>query len=167
MSNPVNRSAITTLQSVTCPASVCYIVMNSIARYIISFIIDRMTEMSCNVLGDRQSPDTISVYPSDIVTLEWHHNFRNASDDIIATSHVGSGQIYISPDPPTSSSWIKIQSEGNNTEWYPGVKLNERLGKWVFSGRCIQRRLITLFRQDFVIPPGLAQGYYLVRGELL
>lgn len=38
--------------------------------------------------------------------MEWHHNFRNSSDDIIDASHLGSGLVYLSPDPPTDSSWV-------------------------------------------------------------
>lgn len=67
-------------------------------------------------------------------SLEWHHNNRTAADDIIATSHVGPGLVYLSPDPPQTDSWTKIQEEGEITPgyWYSGGKLNDRDGKYVF-----------------------------------
>ncbi|KIJ64230.1 carbohydrate-binding module family 1 protein [Hydnomerulius pinastri MD-312] len=109
-------------------------------------------DLRCNVLGDIPNPTTIPVAPGDIVTLEWHHNNRTAQDDIIATSHKGASNIYLSPYPPTNTSWVKIQEEGETAPgvWYVAGKLNDRAGK-----------------QDVRIPEGLAPGNYLLRSELL
>ncbi|EIN11131.1 hypothetical protein PUNSTDRAFT_142953 [Punctularia strigosozonata HHB-11173 SS5] len=109
-------------------------------------------DLRCNVLGDVQNPHTVPVHPGDIVTLEWHHNWRNTSDDIIATSHLGPSSIYLSPDPPTNNSWVKIQEEGLSADgtWYTGQKLNMRQGK-----------------QDLQIPSGIAPGFYLLRSDLI
>lgn len=64
--------------------------------------------MKCHVLGDKLDCNTINVLPGDIVTFDWHHDNRTTSDDIIAGSHVGPCLIYISPDPPTDNSWVKL-----------------------------------------------------------
>jgi len=111
-----------------------------------------MPEMACNVMGEIPNNATIQAAPGDVVTLEWHHNFRNSSDDIIDASHKGSGLVYISSDPPVGDSWLKIQEEGQdaNGTWYSGGKLNSRQGK-----------------QDVQIPDNLVPGFYLLRGELL
>ena len=45
--------------------------------------------MRCNILGDKQVPHTIAVQPGDTLTLDWHHNNRTASDDVIDYSHHG------------------------------------------------------------------------------
>ena len=73
-------------------------------------------------------------------SLEWHHNNRTTADDIIATSHLGSGVVYISQDPPQADSWVKIQEEGEITPgyWYSGGKLNDRQGK------CVADKLFSL-----------------------
>ena len=46
-------------------------------------------DMRCNVLGDIPVLDTINVRPGDNLTLDWHHDFRNAEDEVIADSHHG------------------------------------------------------------------------------
>ncbi|THH01982.1 hypothetical protein EW026_g815 [Hermanssonia centrifuga] len=110
-------------------------------------------DMRCNVLGDIPDPNTIQVQPNDIVTFEWHHQDRTSDDDIIASSHHGAGLVYISPNPPTNSSWVKIQEEGEGPEqgtWYVTGKQTERQGK-----------------QDIQIPADLAPGQYFLRPELL
>lgn len=70
-------------------------------------------DLRCNVMGDIQAPDTIKVAPGDNLTFDWHHDYRNDSDDIIAFSHHGPSLVYISPDPPTEEgSFVKIWEEG-------------------------------------------------------
>ena len=46
-------------------------------------------DIRCNVMGDIQAPDTIKVKPGDNLTLDWHHDYRNGTDDVIASSHHG------------------------------------------------------------------------------
>jgi hypothetical protein len=66
--------------------------------------------------------------------VEWHHDYRTAEDDTIATSHKGAGLVYLSPDPPVGESWVKIQEEAEDPPglWYTGDKLNERKGMYAF-----------------------------------
>ncbi|KAF8649571.1 hypothetical protein AX16_005733 [Volvariella volvacea WC 439] len=109
-------------------------------------------DMRCNVLGDIPDPDTIQVKPGDIVTFEWHHQTRTTADGIIDSSHKGAGLVYISPNPPTDNSWVKIQQEGEISR-----------GQWYVTGKHTQRR----GKQDVVVPPNLAPGQYLLRSELL
>lgn len=68
--------------------------------------------MRCNVMGDVQAPDTIKVAPGDNLTFDWHHDKRNEADDVIAESHYGPSLVYITPDPPTEDSFVKIWHEG-------------------------------------------------------
>lgn len=81
-------------------------------------------DLRCNVMGDIQVPDTIQVAPGDNLTFDWHHDFRNDSDDIIASSHHGPSIVYLSPDPPGENSFVKIWEEGlyvSNPWPQPGV----------------------------------------------
>ena len=69
-------------------------------------------DMRCNVLGDKQNPYTIQVEPGDNLTFDWHHDKRTDTDDVIASSHHGPALVYISPDPPTENSFVKIFEKG-------------------------------------------------------
>lgn len=69
-------------------------------------------DMRCNVMGDIPAPDTIKVQPGDHLTFDWHHDYRNDTDEPIAYSHHGPSIIYISPDPPTEDSFVKLWHEG-------------------------------------------------------
>jgi len=69
-------------------------------------------DMRCNVLGDNQNPYTIKVQPGDNLTFDWKHNNRTSQDDIIDFSHHGPTLVYISPDPPTENSFVKIFEKG-------------------------------------------------------
>ncbi|KDQ21541.1 glycoside hydrolase family 61 protein [Botryobasidium botryosum FD-172 SS1] len=131
-------------------------------------------DLRCNVLGDIPDPNTIKVKPGDVVTAEWHHETRANSDDIIDGSHKGAGLVYISPDPPTQNTWVKIQEEGNTIfllkrtqpiafnfkSDYPGENPK---GTWYVTGKHSTRK----GKQDVQIPSGLAPGFYLLRFELL
>ncbi len=33
-------------------------------------------QMTCHVLGDQQDPNTLDVYPGDVLTFDFHHNNR-------------------------------------------------------------------------------------------
>lgn len=83
---------------------------------------------------------------------------------------MGPGLVYLSPDPPQTDSWTKIQEEGEITPgyWYSGGKLNDRDGKYVFYRHCpSKKRRLCEDRQDVQIPDDLAPGFYLLRTELL
>ncbi|TFK62753.1 hypothetical protein BDN72DRAFT_776722 [Pluteus cervinus] len=109
-------------------------------------------DMRCNVLGDTPNPYTIQVKPGDNVTFEWHHKYRGDDDEVIASSHKGAGLVYISPNPPTDRSWVKIQEEGQLPD-----------GQWYIAGKHTQRH----GKQDVAIPRNLAPGQYILRPELL
>lgn len=103
------------------------LILNQTHRYANSPVRDlTKPEMACNVMGEIPNNATIQAAPGDVVTyddvlsllngvasdvlisrLEWHHNFRNSSDDIIDASHKGSGLVYLSPDPPIGDSWVR------------------------------------------------------------
>ncbi|KAG8920590.1 hypothetical protein FRC01_000682, partial [Tulasnella sp. 417] len=109
-------------------------------------------DMKCHVLGDKQDCNTINVLPGDIVTFDWHHNNRTTADDIIDKSHVGPCLIYISPDPPTANSWVKLWHQGQygNNQWCTSNTLISAKGK-----------------MNVAIPNNLAPGNYLLRPELI
>ncbi|KAF2848020.1 lytic polysaccharide monooxygenase [Plenodomus tracheiphilus IPT5] len=69
-------------------------------------------DLSSNVLGDIQAHDTIQFAPGDHLTFDWHHEVRNDTDDVIASSHHGPPLVYISPDPPTENSFVKLWHSG-------------------------------------------------------
>ncbi|KAG8945697.1 hypothetical protein FRC04_000556 [Tulasnella sp. 424] len=109
-------------------------------------------DMKCHVLGDQQDCNTINVLPGDVVTFDWHHDNRTTADDIIATSHLGPCLIYISPDPPTDNSWVKLWHQGQygNNQWCTTNNLIDAKGKL-----------------NVAIPNDLAPGNYLLRPELI
>ncbi|PYH66925.1 putative endoglucanase [Aspergillus vadensis CBS 113365] len=80
------------------------------------------TDMTCNVNGDQAASKTLSVKAGDVVTFEWHHSDRSASDDIIASSHKGPVQVYMAPTAKGSNgnNWVKIAEDGyhkSSDEW--------------------------------------------------
>lgn len=109
-------------------------------------------DLRCNILGDHQARDTIEVVPGDIVTFEWGHEDRLPDDGIIATSHHGPGIVYMSADPPTDDSWVKLWEEGEyeKNKWFVTTKLVEQRGA-----------------HSVQIPEDLKPGYYLLRPELV
>ncbi|KAI5793272.1 endoglucanase B [Geopyxis carbonaria] len=111
-----------------------------------------LPDMACNILGDRASPTTLQVVPGDIISFEWGHRSREASDDIIEASHKGAIAVYISPNPPAAGSWVKIFEEAEYAKdmWAVVPKLRDNRG--VHSVK---------------IPPGLRAGRYVLRPELL
>lgn len=52
----------------------------------------------------------------NMLVVEWHHDARTATDDIIASSHHGPAMVYLSPDPPSENSFVKIWEEGKFAE---------------------------------------------------
>ncbi|OTB06394.1 glycoside hydrolase family 61 protein [Hypoxylon sp. CI-4A] len=116
-------------------------------------------DMRCNVLGDHQVPHTIQVVPGDNVTMEWHHDQRTATDDIIASSHHGPALIYLSPNPPTDNSFVKIWEEGKYAEG-EGARAP---GKWATTADIAANG----GRMNVRIPKGLKAGFYLIRAKMI
>ncbi|KAI0380530.1 hypothetical protein F5Y04DRAFT_257579 [Hypomontagnella monticulosa] len=116
-------------------------------------------DMRCNVLGDHQVPHTIQVQPGDNITLEWHHDARTATDDVIASSHHGPAMVYLSPDPPRENSFVKIWEEGKFAEG-EGPRAP---GKWATTADIAANG----GRMNVRIPKGLKAGFYLIRAEMI
>ncbi|KAA8619466.1 Glycoside hydrolase family 61 protein [Pyrenophora tritici-repentis] len=115
-------------------------------------------DMRCNVLGDLQAHDTIKVNPGDNLTLDWHHETRSDADDVIASSHHGPSMVYISSDPPTNDSFVKIWHEGKyqaNPFPQPGL--------WSTTGDVAKRA----GHMNVRVPAGLKAGFYLIRAEMV
>ncbi|KAK0717308.1 glycosyl hydrolase family 61-domain-containing protein [Lasiosphaeria miniovina] len=116
-------------------------------------------DMRCNVLGDKQVPYTIKVAPGDNLTFDWHHNNRTDADDVIADSHHGPALVYLSPDPPTDNSFVKIWEEGlyeqGTTPFTPG--------KWATTADIAANH----GHMNVRIPAGLKAGHYLIRAEMI
>jgi cellulase len=115
-------------------------------------------DMRCNVLGDIPAHDTIKVIPGDNLTLDWHHELRNDTDEVIASSHHGPSLIYISPDPPSESSFVKIWHEGK----YSAPPFPQP-GKWSTTGDIAKN----FGHMNVRIPEGLKAGHYLIRAEMI
>ncbi|KAI2479051.1 Glycoside hydrolase family 61 protein [Pyrenophora tritici-repentis] len=115
-------------------------------------------DMRCNVLGDLQAHDTIKVNPGDNLTLDWHHETRSDADDVIASSHHGPSMVYISSDPPTNDSFVKIWHEGKyqaNPFPQPGL--------WSTTSDVAKRA----GHMNVRVPAGLKAGFYLIRAEMV
>ncbi|KAF1839309.1 endoglucanase B [Decorospora gaudefroyi] len=115
-------------------------------------------DMRCNVLGDIPAHNTIKVNPGDNLTFDWHHEIRNDTDDIIAESHHGPSLIYISPDPPTQNSFVKLWHQGKfQTNPFP------QPGKWSTTADIKKH----FGHMHVRIPAGLKAGPYLIRAEMI
>ncbi|KAK0749073.1 glycoside hydrolase [Schizothecium vesticola] len=116
-------------------------------------------DLRCNVLGENPNPHTIKVKPGDNLTFDWHHNNRTKADDVIDFSHHGPILAYISPDPPTENSFVKIFEKG----LYELPEKEFAPGKWAISTELKSGFGIMNVR----VPAGLKAGPYLIRGELI
>ncbi|OAK96061.1 endoglucanase B [Phaeosphaeriaceae sp. SRC1lsM3a] len=115
-------------------------------------------DLRCNVMGDIQAADTIKVAPGDNLTFDWHHDYRNDTDDIIASSHHGPSLIYISPDPPTENSFVKIWHSGKyESNPFP------QAGKWSTTADI----RMNYGHMHMRVPEGLKAGHYLIRAEMI
>lgn len=130
-------------------------------------------DIRCNVLGDNPNPQTIKVRPGDNLTFDWHHNNRTKADDVIDFSHHGMvlghrksqlklthpGPIlaYISPDPPTENSFVKIFEKG----LYELPEKEFAPGKWAISTELKSGFGIMNVR----VPAGLKAGPYVGRSS--
>lgn len=109
-------------------------------------------DLTCNKAGIKAS-SSITVSGSDTITFEWHHNDNTASDDIIATSHLGPILVYASK-AGSSLSWTKIAEDG-----YDGKKWAvDKLIAGTYTGKP---------GQHSVKLPGLAPGDYVLRPEII
>ncbi|SPN99234.1 uncharacterized protein DNG_02271 [Cephalotrichum gorgonifer] len=116
-------------------------------------------DIRCNVLGDHSVPYTIDVVPGDTLTLDWHHDSRTPTDDVIDKSHHGAALAYLSPDPPTENSFVKIWHKGK----YEQAAEPLGQGKWAITSEIKPRNGLMNVR----IPADLAPGPYLLRAELI
>ncbi|KAI6713521.1 endo-beta-1:4-glucanase D [Diplocarpon mali] len=108
-------------------------------------------DMTCNV-NNVPAAKTIDVAAGDKITLQWHHDSNQPSDDIIASSHKGPVQAYIAPTASEGAGdvWVKLKEDG-----YSG-------GKWG-----VENLIAAKGKFDVTLPAGLAQGPYLLRGEII
>lgn len=109
------------------------------------------TDMTCNVNGDQPAAKTLEVAAGDKVTFEWHHNSRDASDNIIASSHEGPVMVYMAPTEKgaSGSNWVKIAEDGYNDGTWAVDKLRQNDGK------------------HSVTVPDVPAGNYLFRPEII
>ncbi|PKX91195.1 putative endoglucanase [Aspergillus novofumigatus IBT 16806] len=108
-------------------------------------------DMSCNVNGKNPVAKTLSVKAGDKVTFEWHHDSRTASDDIIASSHMGPVMVYMAPTEKgtAGNGWVKIAEEGYSN------------GKWAVAN------LIANKGKHSITVPDVPAGEYLLRPEII
>ena len=109
-------------------------------------------------MGDIQAHDTIKVQPGDNLTFDWHHEIRNDTDDVIANSHHGPSLIYISPDPPTENSFVKLWHSGKyESNPFP------QAGKWSTTSDIAKH----FGHMNVRVPEGLKAGHYIIRAEMV
>ncbi|EAU32052.1 hypothetical protein ATEG_07790 [Aspergillus terreus NIH2624] len=108
-------------------------------------------DMTCNVNGATAAAKTLDVKAGDKITFEWHHNSRDASDDIIASSHLGPVMVYMAPTEKGSagSGWVKIAEDGYSN------------GKWAVD------TLIANRGKHSITVPDVPAGEYLFRPEII
>ncbi|PVH83652.1 carbohydrate-binding module family 1 protein [Cadophora sp. DSE1049] len=108
-------------------------------------------DMTCNV-ANVAADKTIAVAAGDKLTLEWHHDDNTAGDNIIDSSHVGPVMVYIAPTASNGAGdvWVKLAEDG-----YDG-------SKWA-----VQKLIANKGKHDVTLPSTLADGDYLVRGEII
>ncbi|PSN65497.1 hypothetical protein BS50DRAFT_497298 [Corynespora cassiicola Philippines] len=108
-------------------------------------------DMTCNVGGSTAAPKTIEVKGGDKITFEWHHNTRDAADDIIDGSHKGPVLTYIAPADSNGEGdvWLKLAESGYNA------------GKWAVT------QLIEDRGKHSITLPDLAAGEYILRPEII
>src|SRR5690606_5984864 len=86
------------------------------------------------------------------VTLEWHHNGRFDSDDIIDRSHLGPVLAYLAPyeSDGVGNVWFKIYEDGYNN------------GQWA-----VEKLIANRGKVDIKIPKTIKPGRYILRGEII
>ncbi|OJI97943.1 hypothetical protein ASPVEDRAFT_160962, partial [Aspergillus versicolor CBS 583.65] len=108
-------------------------------------------DMTCNVGGSTAASKYIKAAGGDKLTFEWHHNSRDASDDIIDLSHKGPVMVYMAPSEAGSAGngWVKIAEDGYTDGTWAVETLVENKGK------------------HSVTVPDVPAGKYLFRPELI
>ncbi|KAF9893347.1 hypothetical protein FE257_011779 [Aspergillus nanangensis] len=109
------------------------------------------TDMTCNVNGATAAAKTLPVKAGDKVTFEWHHDSRDASDDIIASSHLGPVMVYMAETEKGAAGdgWVKIAEDGYAD------------GTWAVD------TLIANRGKHSVTVPDVPAGNYLFRPEII
>ncbi|KAI0611977.1 Carbohydrate-binding module family 1 protein [Pyrenophora tritici-repentis] len=107
--------------------------------------------MECNVAGIKATT-SVAVNGGSNIAVEWHHNSADAGDDIVATSHVGPINVYMSK-ASSSMSWTKISAETYDGTW-PVTKLI----KGLYTG--------TPGQHNFTLP-NVVPGDYVIRPEII
>lgn len=87
-----------------------------------------------------------------LIILRRGHESRQTGDNVIESSHKGAIAVYLSPNPPTANSWVKIFEEG---EYAPNM--------WAVVPKLVSNKGVHSVR----IPAGLKAGQYLLRPELI
>ncbi|KAK7541744.1 glycosyl hydrolase family 61-domain-containing protein [Phyllosticta paracitricarpa] len=108
------------------------------------------TDMTCNV-NNVETAKTLKVAPGDKVTFEWHHNSRDSSDDIIASSHKGPVMTYMAEADKggNGNGWVKLAEDGYSD------------GTWAVD------TLISNKGKHSITIPEVTPGNYLLRPEII
>ncbi|KAF3004777.1 hypothetical protein E8E13_002001 [Curvularia kusanoi] len=107
--------------------------------------------MECNVAGTKAST-SVTVKGGDKIAFQWHHNSNDAGDDIIADSHKGPINVYVSK-AGSSLSWTKIWEDGLSG------------GKWAVDKLLAGSYTGKKGQHDMTLP-NLAPGDYILRPEI-
>ncbi|KAJ3044823.1 hypothetical protein HDV00_000700 [Rhizophlyctis rosea] len=97
--------------------------------------------------ANSQASKSCSVPAGATITVEWHHDARSSSDDIIASSHKGPCLAYLSK--AGANQWFKIFQDGSQGPW------------------CVDKVISNRGKLSFTIPSNLAPGQYDLRTELI
>lgn len=108
------------------------------------------TDMTCNV-NNVETAKTLEVAVGDKITFEWHHNSRDSSDDIIASSHKG----------PVMTYMAEADKGGNGTGWSKIAESGYSDGTWAVD------TLIADKGKHSITIPDVAPGNYLLRPEII
>ncbi|KAJ3279978.1 hypothetical protein HK104_001025, partial [Borealophlyctis nickersoniae] len=110
----------------------------------------RTADIKCGWSASTKHPTQTCTLPAGSkLTLEWHHDSRSPTDDIIAESHHGPCLVYMSR--AGEDTWFKVFEDAGNVG-----------GRW-----CTDRIRSNGGKLEFTVPAVLASGAYDVRGEII
>ncbi|KAK2757683.1 hypothetical protein FQN54_004652 [Arachnomyces sp. PD_36] len=112
-----------------------------------------LPDIACNVNGGSPVSQFVSAAAGDEIQVEWYHDSRG--DDIIASSHKGPVQAYITEytdSDGSGSDWTKIASEGYDS------------GSDIWA---VDNLISSGGKATVTIPSSLAAGKYLLRHEII